>query len=455
MSLFDDDFFSPKVSRGAKRNWVGQIKHRRPLSWRRLSLRRDQRRGWSTVQVAVVSSVISAMLAVFVYSWLVESHSVSDPVQVISSETGGAGVMDPYERIVQVADKVGPAVVSIVNQQTDLFAEDDGTDTNTGADGADSGKSNGADGSGAADESESESDEAIKDANLGSGVIFKLEDGKAFVLTNNHVIEAADKLEVMLPNGQRKNAEVVGKDRVADIAVLRMDGAGVTAIAEIGDSRKLRRGETVIAIGNPLGFGDSLTAGIISYTNRVIPVSLNQDGIFDWEQVVIQTDAAINEGNSGGALVDLNGRVIGINTMKIATTGVEGMGFAIPTHEVMTIVDQLLRDGKVVRPYLGVYTVDLNNPYAPITKEQRKELKLPNEVKDGVIVLEASGPAKKAGLKLDDVIVRFDKANIYTTLELRKYLYEQKKVGDVMEIGFYRDGKLMVTSVTLGDKPSE
>jgi len=240
-----------------------------------------------------------------------------------------------------------------------------------------------------------------------------------------------------------------------DIAVLLIDDAGVSTVAEIGDSRRLRLGETVVAIGNPLGLGGSLTAGIVSYTNRLIPVSLNQDGVYDWEQRVIQTDAAINEGNSGGALVNLQGQVIGINTMKIATTGVEGLGFAIPTNEVMTVVDEIMKTGKVIRPYLGVYTVDLTNPYAPITEEQRNDLKLPQDVKNGVIVLEATGPAKKAGLKLNDVIVRFDNETIGQTRDLRKYLYEKKKVGETMEVHFYREGKLMMTTVQLEDKPQQ
>ncbi|MCE5172454.1 trypsin-like peptidase domain-containing protein [Paenibacillus profundus] len=413
MSFFDDDFFSPKVSRRIKRKWHGQTE---APGWKQKKLRRNSGRKWSTVQVAVVSSVISALLAVVLYSWLVGAGTASQqPVAV----AGGENAYDPYERIVQAAEKVSPAVVSIVNQQKSIMDDS----------------------------------EAVKDTNLGSGVIFSQENGKAYVLTNEHVVQGADKLEVVLANGQRKNAELIGKDRVMDIAVIRMDDAGVTAVAEIGDSKKLRRGETVIAIGNPLGFGDSLTAGIISYTNRVIPVSLNQDGIYDWEQMVIQTDAAINEGNSGGALVNLNGQVIGINTMKIATTGVEGLGFAIPTNEVMWVVDQITQYGKVVRPYLGVYTVDLNNPYAPITQEQREDLQLPLEVTAGVIVLEATGPAKKAGMQLNDVIVRFDNEPIGTTLDLRKYLYEKKKIGESLDVKFYRDGKLMTTSVELSDKP--
>ena len=412
MSLFDDDFFSTKVTGKVKRRWQDR---ETGTGWTQGRAIRFGRR-WSTVQVAVVSSVLSALSAVILYSWIVGTGSVTQPVAI-----NRTGTVDPYDRIVTVADKVGPAVVSIVNEQKRVAAE--------------------------ADEE--------KDTNLGSGVIIKRDDGKAFILTNEHVVQGADKLEVVLSNGQRKNAELIGKDRVMDIAVLLIDDAGVSTVAEIGDSRRLRLGETVVAIGNPLGLGGSLTAGIVSYTNRLIPVSLNQDGVYDWEQRVIQTDAAINEGNSGGALVNLQGQVIGINTMKIATTGVEGLGFAIPTNEVMTVVDEIMKNGKVIRPYLGVYTVDLTNPYAPITEEQRNDLKLPQDVKNGVIVLEATGPAKKAGLKLNDVIVRFDNETIGQTRDLRKYLYEKKKVGETMEVHFYREGKLMMTTVQLEDKPQQ
>ncbi|WP_268624348.1 S1C family serine protease [Paenibacillus alvei] len=412
MSLFDDDFFSTKVSGKVKRRWQ---ERETGTGWT-LGKTTQSGRRWSTVQVAIVSSVISALSAVILYSWIAGTGSVTQPVTI-----NRTGTVDPYDRIVTVADKVGPAVVSIVNEQKRVAAETDNE----------------------------------KDTNLGSGVIIKRDDGKAFILTNEHVVQGADKLEVVLSNGQRKNAELIGKDRVMDIAVLLIDDAGVSTVAEIGDSRLLRLGETVVAIGNPLGLGGSLTAGIVSYTNRLIPVSLNQDGVYDWEQRVIQTDAAINEGNSGGALVNLQGQVIGINTMKIATTGVEGLGFAIPTNEVMTVVDEIMKNGKVIRPYLGVYTVDLTNPYAPITEEQRNDLKLPQEVKNGVIVLEATGPAKKAGLKLNDVIVRFDNETIGQTRDLRKYLYEKKKVGETMEVHFYREGKLMMTTVQLEDKPQQ
>lgn len=405
MSLFDDDFYSPKVPKRRKREWLKRAKVPR-RQWQRLKQPFSSTRGMTIVLVAITAVISSLLTLTIVQLWA----EPSGPVQASA---------DPYERIVEAADKVSPTVVSIVNKQKDA----------------------------------SDTLATPEEAALGSGIIFKQENGKAYIITNEHVVQGADLLEVVLADGQRKNAEVVGKDKITDIAVLSIGDAGITEVAVMGDSSKLRRGETVIAIGNPLGFGDSLTAGIISYTNRKIPVSLNQDGVYDWEQLVIQTDAAINEGNSGGALVDLSGRVIGINTMKVATTGVEGLGFAIPANEVMLIVDELVAQGKIIRPYLGVYTIDLENPYAPITEEQREDLELPDSVEHGVIVLEATGPAETGGLKLNDVIVRLDDTDVNSTLALRKYLYEEKKVGEQLEIVFYRDGKKMSATVMLVDKP--
>ncbi|KHF34938.1 Serine protease Do-like HtrA [Paenibacillus sp. P1XP2] len=326
---------------------------------------------------------------------------------------------DPYERLVQAAAKVRPTVVSIVNYKDD------------------------------------KKDKSLEESALGSGVIFKKDKGQAFIITNNHVIEGAQELEAVTVNGEMKKAKLVGADKVNDIAILAVDDKNISEVAEMGDSRKLRLGETVLAIGNPLGLGDTLTSGIVSYTNRVVPVSLNQDGVYDWEQEVIQTDAAINEGNSGGALVDLNGKVIGINTMKIADTGVEGLGFAIPVDQVMKTVDELMTHGKIARPYIGIYSMDLNNSYAPLEEDQLKELKLPSGVKEGVVVLDAIGPAQEAGLRLNDVIVKFNDTPIPTTLEMKKFLYDKVKIGDTVKVTFYRDGKEQTTNVKLAEKPDQ
>jgi len=424
MGLFGDDFYSTKVSRRAEPEQKGKLQIIRPGGRGRGRDRwqnpRKSRSGFSsTVKVAVISSVISSIVTVTLFSFIMQPASL--PLANAAGNGGGgtqtAQAADPYDRIIQAAAKVRPSVVSIVNHKTG-------------------------------------SSLSMEDSALGSGVIFKKEDGKAYIMTNHHVVEGASDLEIVTVDGETHKAKLVGKDRVSDIAVLSVqDDKGIGPAAELGDSSKLQRGQTVLAIGNPLGLGGTLTSGIVSYTDRILPVSINQDGVYDWEQNVIQTDAAINEGNSGGALADLNGKLVGINTMKISDTGVEGLGFAIPMNEVMKTVDSLLLNGKVSRPYLGVYTVDLSNPYAPLDDEQRKDLKLPSHVDSGVVVLEASGPASEAGMKLNDVITEFDGQKITSTLDLRKYLYDKKKIGDTIEITFYRDGNAEKVSVKLTDKP--
>ncbi|MFF2911533.1 S1C family serine protease [Paenibacillus sp. NPDC057934] len=413
MGLFDDDFYSTKVPRRSREQDKSKGLSR---GWRTSR----SRRSLSTWQISALSSVISAVVAVLLFSvvtghWAPERAVGSTVIENVTPSSG-----DPYDRIIQAAAMVRPAVVSIVNHKEDNKEQN-----------------------------------ILDQSSLGSGVIYKKDANKAYIITNNHVVQGAGKLEIVTVSGETRRAELVGADKVTDIAVLSIDAKGINTIAQIGDSSKLRLGETVIAIGNPLGLGDTLTSGIISYTERKIPVSLNQDGVYDWEQEVIQTDAAINEGNSGGALVDLNGKVIGINTMKISDTGVEGLGFAIPTNHVMETAEELTSKGKIARSYLGVYTVDLNNPYVPLAEDQRKELNLPVAVKDGVVVLDAVGPAKVAGLQFNDVITKFDGEPITSTLSLRKYLYNHTKIGDELQITFYRNGVLKQVSVKLLEKPEE
>ncbi|MEK4061652.1 MULTISPECIES: S1C family serine protease [Paenibacillus] len=415
MGLFDDDFYSTKVPRREGR----EQEPSKVLTSRNWSARKS-RRSLATWQVSVISSVISAVVAVLLFSLATGqlTQEKAEQPKVIEKVTASSG--DPFERIVQAAALVRPAVVSIINHK------EDNKELNI-----------------------------LDESALGSGVIYKKDDNKAFIITNNHVIEDFGKLEVVMVNGETRKATLVGTDKVSDIAVLSIDAKGITTVAQIGDSSKLRFGETVIAIGNPLGLGDSLTSGIVSYTERTIPVSLNQDGVYDWEQEVIQTDAAINEGNSGGALVDLDGKVIGINTMKISDTGVEGLGFAIPANHVMETAGELEANGKIARSYLGVYSVDLNNPYVPLAEDQRKELNLPTTVKDGVVVLDAVGPAKDAGLQFNDVITKFDNEPITSTLSLRKYLYDHTKIGDDLKITYYRNGEVKQVTVKLLEKQKE
>lgn len=285
----------------------------------------------------------------------------------------------------------------------------------------------------------------------GSGVIFRKANGKAYIVTNNHVIDGASAVEISLSDKDTKHekARIVGTDPITDLAVLEIDGSRVKQVAEFGDSSKLQVGERAIAIGNPLGmeFSRTVTQGIISSTERTMPVDLNKDGQNDYDMKVIQTDAAINPGNSGGPLVNARGQVIGINSLKIAKAGVEGLGFAIPSTEVKRISEELIEHGKVRRPYIGIEPVDLAQ--VP-SYEWKNTLALPDDVRTGVIVREAvkEGPAAQAGLAMYDVIVRMDNQAIENSAQLRKYLFE-KHPGDTVEIGYYRDGKLKKAVLTL------
>ncbi|MGD6780021.1 S1C family serine protease [Sutcliffiella horikoshii] len=289
-----------------------------------------------------------------------------------------------------------------------------------------------------------------QEAGTGSGVVYKKENGKAYIVTNAHVIDGASKVEVSLVDGTRVEAEVVGSDALTDLAVLTVDDANIKQVAKFGDSDAITLGEPVIAIGNPLGleFFGSVTQGIISGKERIIPVDIDQNGQPDWEADVIQTDAAINPGNSGGALVNLRGEVIGINSMKIAQSRVEGIGFAIPIRAVQPIIEDLEKHKEVQRPFMGVGLASLSD--VPL-EAQRSTLNLPEEVKSGIVVtgVEPTSPADKAGLKQYDVIVKLDDQEIKDALGLRKFLYSQKNIGDTMKVTYYRDGKLEETEMKL------
>ena len=292
--------------------------------------------------------------------------------------------------------------------------------------------------------------QSSQEAGTGSGVIYKKDAGKAYVITNHHVIEGAKSVEVTLADGTKVEAKLVGSDIWTDLAVLEIDDAGVDVVAEFGNSDALKQGETVIAIGNPLGldFYGSVTTGVVSGKDRAIPVDLNEDGMEDWQAEVLQTDAAINPGNSGGALINLAGQLIGINSMKISESTVEGMGLAIPINSAIPIVEDLEKDGKVNRPSMGITLVDLTNVPAI---HQRDTLKLPAEVTTGVVIDEVvpNSPAALAGMKTYDVIVEMDGEKIENTIELRKHLYNEKEIGDNLAVKVYRQGKLVELTLKL------
>jgi serine protease Do len=284
----------------------------------------------------------------------------------------------------------------------------------------------------------------------GSGVIFKKEGGSAFIVTNNHVIEGASKVEVSLYNGEKVDAEVVGTDALTDLAVVKIDAAKAADVIEFGDSSVLRAGDQVLAIGNPLGLDLSrtVTQGIVSAVDRSISVPTSAG---EWEMNVIQTDAAINPGNSGGALINTDGKVIGINSLKISQNGVEGLGFAIPSNEALPIVNQLIEKGKVERPYLGVSLADL----AQIPDMYLDNL--PENVDSGTMVtyVDPNSAAAAAGLQEQDVIVGINDEKVRNASDLRRYMYTELETGDNVELKIYRDGKQQTLKVALSAANAE
>ncbi|KUO76749.1 MAG: hypothetical protein APF77_12705 [Clostridia bacterium BRH_c25] len=252
----------------------------------------------------------------------------------------------------------------------------------------------------------------------GSGIII---DNQGHIVTNNHVVEGVKDITVILQDGKELEATVVGRDPQTDLAVIKVDPANLVA-AELGDSSKLEVGELAVAIGSPMGteYAGSVTAGIISGLNRKVSVGDNSIKL-------IQTDAAINPGNSGGALVNSEGKVIGINTIKFAQTTVEGMGFAIPINEANPIIQEIITNKKVARPYLGISG-------QTITKELAEQ----NNVPQGVYVMEviAFSGAERAGIKKGDIITKMDGKKMTTIEELIEAI-KNHKVGDTVQVEIF------------------
>lgn len=278
----------------------------------------------------------------------------------------------------------------------------------------------------------------------GSGVIYDVTDDEAYIITNHHVIDGANKVSVSLHDGETEEAKLVGTDPLTDTAVLKIAGDFDITPLEFGNSDDVRSGESVIAIGNPLGLelSRTVTQGIVSAVDRSINV---QTAAGDWELDVIQTDAAINPGNSGGALINASGELIGINSLKIASDNVEGLGFAIPSNDVQAIVKELRENGKVERAYLGVGLQDLRTIpsfYMP---------DIPEDVKAGALVMsvDESSAAGKAGLQEEDIIVKMNDIDIESDRDVRKVLYKEAEIDDDITLTIYRNGEKQKIDLTL------
>ena len=301
---------------------------------------------------------------------------------------------------------------------------------------------------GQSDSSQNSNSGKLQTASEGSGVIYKKSGNAAYVVTNNHVVAGSSALQVIMSNGKKVDADLVGSDAATDLAVLNINSANVKTVASFGNSNSITAGQDVLAIGSPMGseYANTVTKGIVSAKNRTLKAGT--DGTLT---SVIQTDAAINSGNSGGPLINMAGQVIGINSMKLASnndgSSVEGMGFAIPSNEVVSIINQLVKNGKISRPALGVGMIDLSNV---TTDQQKSVLKLPSSITKGVVIaqVEDGSVADNAGLKKYDVITKLGDKTINNTSELRAALYKYK-VGDSVKITFYRDGQQQTVTVHL------
>lgn len=381
---------------------------------------------WGQLLLVILISFFSGILGTFTTLQLSQKQNSGTTTTTTVSKTA----VKNENSTTQAVDKVKDAVVSVItyssNSQNSLLGSDE-TDTDTNAE---------------------------QVYSEGSGVIYKKEGNTAYLVTNTHVINGAKKVDIRLADGTKVPGEIVGSDTYSDIAVVKIAADKVTTVAEFGDSSQLTVGETAIAIGSPLGseYANTVTQGIVSSLNR--NVSLKSEDGQAISTNAIQTDTAINPGNSGGPLINIQGQVIGITSSKIASNGgtsVEGLGFAIPSNDVINIIKQLEKDGKVTRPALGIHMVNLSN----LSTTDLQKLKLPGNVTSGVAVrsVQKNMPAN-GHLQQYDVITKIDDKAISSTTELQSALYSHS-IGDSMTVTYYRDGKEETTTIKLDKSTSD
>ena len=381
---------------------------------------------WGQLLLVILISFFSGILGTFTTLQLSQKHNSG----TTTTTTVSKAAVKNENSTTQAVDKVKDAVVSVItyssNSQNSLITSDE-TDTDTNA------------------------EQVFSE---GSGVIYKKEGDTAYIVTNTHVINGAKKVDIRLADGTKVPGDIVGSDTYSDIAVVKIAADKVTTVAEFGDSNQLTVGETAIAIGSPLGseYANTVTQGIVSSLNR--NVSLKSEDGQAISTNAIQTDTAINPGNSGGPLINIQGQVIGITSSKIASNGgtsVEGLGFAIPANDVINIIKQLEKDGKVTRPALGIHMVNLSN----LNTTDLQKLKLPGNVTSGVAVrsVQKNMPAN-GHLQQYDVITKIDDKAISSTTELQSALYSHS-IGDEMTVTYYRNGKEEKTTIKLDKSTSD
>ncbi len=284
----------------------------------------------------------------------------------------------------------------------------------------------------------------------GSGFVYKKTNAEGLIITNHHVIEDSDEIIVTFLDNTELTATLKGSDEYADIAVLSIDAKKVKKVATIGSTSKTQLGDTVFTIGAPMGkeYAGTVTRGILSGKDRLVSISLSSSSSSDWIMSVMQTDAAINPGNSGGPLCNASGEVIGVNSLKIVESSVEGLGFAIPIEDALNYANKLVSGEKITRAYMGVEMIELNQ-----TLYLRQEgITVDESIEEGVVISSVvnDSPADKAGIKKGDVITEVSKNKITSIAELRYYLYKHNPK-DEISINLIRGKTEKEVKVTLGE----
>ena len=283
-------------------------------------------------------------------------------------------------------------------------------------------------------------------ASSGSGFIYKKGTTYAYIMTNHHVIEGAEKVLITLSNDDQIEGVVLGSDKYLDLAVVRIDGKNINQVAKIGSSENSNVGDTVITVGSPVGYEyrGTVTRGTLSGKNRMVEVSVASSN--DFVMRVLQIDAAINPGNSGGPLVNINGEVIGINSLKLVEDKIEGMGFAIPIEYAMEYVDNLEKGKEIERPFIGITMLNATDTY----RLYQNGIILGDNIESGVVIVSISkgSGADKAGLSVGDVILSINGTEVSNSAFLKYELYKCQ-VGDTVEIKYMREKKIKTAKVTL------
>ena len=382
---------------------------------------------WFIPFLVIFLTFILGVISTLTFNWITGNKSFSNNGKTTVSNV----ICDTKSNTTKAVKNVKNTVVSVINyQKTDnsYYNYDSGS------------------------QEKNKSEDGLGVYGEGSGVIYKKDGDSAYLVTNNHVVKDAEKLEIMMANGKKVVGKLVGSDTYSDLAVIKISSKYVTTVAEFANSDKIKVGEPAIAIGSPLGsdYANSVTEGIVSSLSRTV-TSQNENG----ETIstnAIQTDAAINPGNSGGALINIKGQVIGINSSKIASSNnsnsgvaVEGMGFAIPSNDVVSIINQLEENGEVVRPALGISMANLSEA----STSGRDTLKIPSDVTSGIVVLSTqSGMPADGKLKKYDVITEIDGKKVASISDLQSILYKHKK-GDKIKLTFYREKDKQTVEIQL------